>query len=321
MGSITFLIPIIFAILFFVEMIYFRIADRYNIIDKPNERSSHTTITLRGGGIIFPIAALFSYLTTGIYSWFTIGLLTIATVSFWDDIKNLPARVRILAHLTSVSLMFYDLNIFNQAWWYIAAAYILVIGTINAYNFMDGINGITGLYSLVLLVSLGAAATFLSPVLPLIVYVTIGVLVFLFFNFRKRARCFAGDVGSVSMAFIALFIILYLINSTGDLKYILFLSVYGVDSVLTIVHRLILKENIFKAHRKHLYQYLSNQLKWPHLAVSAIYAGIQLIINIWVISETIISVSDAAVVLLSLAAIYILIKRLIITGKLNAIAA
>ena len=321
MSSITFLIPIIFAILFFVEMLYFRIANRCNIIDKPNERSSHTTITLRGGGIIFPIAALFSYFTTGIFSWFTLGLLAIATVSFWDDVKNLPARVRILAHLTSVSLMFYDLSLFNQPWWYIAAAYILVIGTINAYNFMDGINGITGLYSLALLVSLGAAATFLSSMLPLIVYVSTGVLVFLFFNFRKQAKCFAGDVGSVSMAFIALFIILYLIRETGNLKYILFLSVYGVDSVLTIIHRLILKENIFQAHRKHLYQYLSNQLKWPHLTVSAIYTTIQLVINIWVISAGSVKTSEAAIVLVSLGAVYILMKRLIITGKIRPVTA
>lgn len=302
-------------------MIYFRIADRFNIIDKPNERSSHTTITLRGGGIIFPIAAIFSYFSTGIYHWFTLGLIAIATVSFWDDIKNLPARVRILVHLTAVSLMFYDLELFSQPWWYVAAAYILVIGTINAYNFMDGINGITGLYSLVLLASLGVAAGLLSRMLPLTVFTVLGVLVFLFFNFRKRAKCFAGDVGSVSMAFIALFIMLYLIKGTGDLKYILFLSVYGVDSVLTIVHRILLKENIFQAHRKHLYQYLSNQLKWPHLLVSAIYAVIQLVINVWVISSGGIEVSEAAVVLLLLAAVYIVVKRLIITGKLRAVTA
>jgi UDP-N-acetylmuramyl pentapeptide phosphotransferase/UDP-N-acetylglucosamine-1-phosphate transferase len=301
--------------------VYFRIASHYNIIDKPNERSSHTAVTLRGGGIIFPIAALFGFFSTGINPWFTFGLVAIAIVSFWDDVKNLPARIRIIVHLTAVSLMFYDLAMFNQPWWYITAAYILVIGTINAYNFMDGINGITGLYSLVLLISLAAAAGLLSPVLPLIVFVGIGVLVFLFFNFRKRAKCFAGDVGSVSMAFIALFIILFLISETGNLKYILFLSVYGVDSVLTIIHRLILKENIFKAHRKHLYQYLSNQLKWPHLTVSAIYAVIQLVINIWVISAGTIAASEAAIVLASLGAVYVLIKRLIITGKIGPVTA
>lgn len=316
MNEVVYLI--IFAVLFGAEMLYFRIADRFNIIDKPNQRSSHTTITLRGGGIIFSIAAILHFVITGLFPWFTLGLAAIATVSFVDDIKNLSGRIRILVHLAAVSLMFYELNLFATQWWLVVLAYVLVIGTINAYNFMDGINGITGLYSLVFLVSMLRVSQLESFITAdFIIYSIIGCVVFLFFNFRKRAKCFAGDVGSVAMAFIVLFLLIKVIMVTGDYKYILFLGLYGVDSVLTIAQRIILKENIFKAHRRHLYQYLTNELKWPHLTVSALYAIIQLVINGWVMYSGAMAVWEFAAVLAVLGLIYIVVKRLIVVGAIK----
>ncbi|WP_288874995.1 hypothetical protein [uncultured Bacteroides sp.] len=104
------------------------------------------------------------------------------------------------------------------------------------------------------------------------------VLVFCFFNFRKRAKCFAGDVGSVSIAFILLFLIGRLVIETEDFSWIVLLSVYGVDSVLTIIHRLMLHENIGLPHRKHMYQIMANELKIPHVVVSSIYMAVQAII-------------------------------------------
>ena len=104
------------------------------------------------------------------------------------------------------------------------------------------------------------------------------VLVFCFFNFRKKAKCFAGDVGSVSIAFIILFLMGRLIIKTEDSSWIVLLCVYGVDSVLTIVHRLMLHENIGLPHRKHLYQIMANELKVPHVVVSSIYMVVQAVI-------------------------------------------
>ena len=101
------------------------------------------------------------------------------------------------------------------------------------------------------------------------------LLVFNFFNFRVKARCFAGDVGSVSIAFILLFILGRLMWLTQDVRWIVFLVVYGVDTVLTIIHRLILRENISEPHRKHAYQLLANELKWNHLSVSFLYMILQ----------------------------------------------
>ena len=106
------------------------------------------------------------------------------------------------------------------------------------------------------------------------------VFVFCFFNFRKKAKCFAGDVGSVSIAFILLFLIGKLIIQTEDFSWIVLLAVYGVDSVLTIIHRLMLHENIGLPHRKHMYQLMANELKMPHIGVSLIYMMVQSLVII-----------------------------------------
>ena len=267
--------------MFVVMISYFKIADYYNNIDHPNERSSHTEVTIRGGGVIFLFAALFALILHP-ESWLIVlGMFTIGIISFIDDRITLSSKIRIIFHLTAVTLMFFALGIFQLLPWYICAAlYILVIGIINAYNFMDGINGITGLYSLIVLSGLQyvnyKVFSFINP--DLIWLPIMACCVFLFFNFRKRAKCFAGDVGSVTIAFYIIYLILKLILHTENYAYILFLAVYGVDAVLTIVHRLILKQNIFDAHRLHFYQILANEQKWSHLWVSSLYAIIQLII-------------------------------------------
>ncbi|WP_459189450.1 glycosyltransferase family 4 protein [Parabacteroides sp. APC149_11_2_Y6] len=275
---------LIFVLLFVVELIYFRIANRCNIIDKPNQRSSHTCITLRGGGIIFYIGILLYTIIYGFqYFWFFIGLTLIAGISFWDDVHSVPNRVRLIFHFMAMLLMFLQWGLFTGfPLWYILIALVFCTGIINAYNFMDGINGITGGYSLVVLVALVYINSQLVRfVQPEFVYVAIlSVLVFNLFNFRTVAKCFAGDVGAVSIAFIILFLLGKLILQTGDLSYIILLSVYGVDSVFTITHRLMLRENIFEAHRKHAYQLMANELKIPHIVVSGFYMLLQMSITI-----------------------------------------
>lgn len=274
------LYPTLVLLMFGGMILYFKIAGHYSIIDKPNERSSHTDITIRGGGVIFLFATLCSFILQPTFWLPTLGMLIIGVISFIDDRITLSNKIRVLVHLIAVTLMFLSLNVYHLFPWYICIAlYILVIGIINAYNFMDGINGITGLYSLVILGALqyvNYQTPFIQP--DLIWLPTLACLVFLFFNFRKKAKCFAGDVGSISIAFWITFLILKLIIQTEHYAYILFLAVYGVDAVLTIIHRLMLKQNIFEAHRLHFYQILANDQKWPHLRVSVLYAGLQLVI-------------------------------------------
>ena len=345
---------IIAAILVIAELIYFRIADKCNIIDRPNERSSHSSIVLSGGGIIFAISMIVWFLwqmvqgeqgvqdvqgvqkVQGVeeYLPFVLGLVLIAGVSFWDDIHSLPDNVRLVAQFVATGLMFWSVFGFQDSWfmvqdWYwqmaiIIAALIVCVGATNIINFMDGINGITAGYALAVLVPLALVnglnssrvqgfnssivqevqevqgfnssivqevQGFNSSIVPggqgfiepsYLMVVIIGVLVFSWFNFRPKgkAKCFAGDVGSVGIAYILLFAIGRLIVKTGDVTWLIFLLVYGVDGVLTILHRIMLHENLGEAHRKHAYQIMANELKMGHVTVTLIYMALQLAISL-----------------------------------------
>jgi len=305
-------------VLFVLELAYFKVAVRFNIIDKPNERSSHTALTLRGGGIIFYLGALIYFVLSGCqYPWFFLGLTMMTVISFLDDIFTLSNKIRLLVHFASVLLMAYQLDVFEMPWYYLLITFIVVVGVINAYNFMDGINGITACYSLAvggLLMLVNSELGFVAQ--DLLAYTLLGVLVFTFFNFRTKAKCFAGDVGSVAIAYILLFALGALIIKTGNLIYFLFLTVYGIDAVWTIVRRLYLRENIFEAHRSHLYQFLGNEAGMNKLLVSFMYGAIQFLIGwlvIQVADEDLTTQWVFALALLSgLSILYLLLKTWVI---------
>ena len=282
---------IFFVILLILELVYFKIADKFNIIDKPNERSSHSTIVLRGGGIIFLLGAWVWSFSFGFqYPWFLLGLTLVAGVSFIDDIHSLPDLVRLVVQFTAAALAFYQLGMLSGEWFetngvlvgglLILLALIVYVGATNVINFMDGINGITAGYALAVLVPLALASDAADS--NLIAVSILSVLVFCIFNFRPKgkAKCFAGDVGSIGIAFIMLFLIGKVIIATGDLTYLIFLLVYGVDGVLTICHRIMLHENLGEAHRKHAYQLMCNELKIGHVKVSLLYMAMQLVVNL-----------------------------------------
>lgn len=293
--SIWITYAIITAVLLVLELVYFKIADRCNIIDKPNERSSHSTIVLRGGGIIFTLSMLVWAALQGFHGdWgmvtdylpFLIGLLIISGVSFYDDVHSLPDSVRLVAQFVAMALMFWNLDILHwNMWWIVLIAFIVFVGATNIINFMDGINGITAGYSLAVLIPLfvlnnrGGEPFILNSFLGVTI---LSVLVFSFFNFRSRgkAKCFAGDVGSVGIAFIMLFAIGKLILSTNDITWLAFLLVYGVDGCCTIIHRIMLHEKLGEAHRKHAYQLMANELGMSHVVVSLFYMGLQLVISL-----------------------------------------
>lgn len=283
-------------LLLLAELVYFSIADHCNIIDKPNQRSSHTKIVLRGGGIIFLIGAwVWSAFFGFQYPWFLAAVTLAAGVSFIDDIHSLPDSVRLVVQFVAMGLMFYQLDMIHvELWWAVILALIVCVGATNIYNFMDGINGITAGYSLAVLVPLlalnemsggpsassGTAGHFIET--SFIVVTILSVLVFSYFNFRpkNKAKCFAGDVGSVGIAFILLFLIGCLIMKTGDITWLIFLVVYGVDGCCTIVHRIMLHEHLGEAHRKHAYQIMANELGMSHVVVTLIYMAIQLAISL-----------------------------------------
>lgn len=303
---------VILVLLVFLELAYFRVAARCNIIDKPNMRSSHTSITLRGGGIVFLFGAWLYAAFYGLeYGWFLLGLTLVGLVSFVDDIRSLPDSARLVVQFTAMFLMFYQFGILNwHDWWIVLIALIVCVGITNAYNFMDGINGITGGYSLAVaapLVYLNYRLDFIK--MPFLWITGLSLLVFCFFNFRKKAKCFAGDVGSISIAFILIFALGKLILKTGDFAYITLLALYGADSVFTICHRIQLHENLGEAHRKHAYQLMANELKMPHVEVALIYMTIQLAISFGMIFSPLNHYVYLGITILALLAAYLLFMK------------
>ena len=257
---------------------YLKIAPQYNIIDKPNQRSSHTNPTIRGAGIVFPMLFVFFVLMFGHPGGLVdliMGITLLGVVSFYDDVKDVPFGLRLFAQLIAAGLLFNELFVWLWPIWAIVIAGILVIATINAFNFMDGINGISGIYGLVTAISLYTVKQDIA-LLGLIA----ALMAFLFFNLRKKAKCFSGDVGAVSLAFIfAYYVLNYSIEAKNPV-WVLLLSVYGIDAAITIVFRLIRKENILRGHRSHFYQFLANEKQIPHVWVAIFYGLTQALFNI-----------------------------------------
>ena len=275
-------IEFIFLVLFTVELIYFRLAGRFGIVDVPNGRSSHEEVTLRGGGVVFYVAAIAYFLVIGFYyPWTMLGLTIVAAVSFADDIKSLPDSVRLAAQFVGVLLALYEFGgMYTFGWWWLIPALIIGVGVLNAFNFMDGINGLTGGYSLVVLSALLYVNNYVDKFVDnrLLGVMLCACLVFCFFNFRTKATCFAGDVGAVSIAFMIVSLMAKLMMRSGSIGWISFLAVYGVDVVLTIGHRIMLRENLGQAHRKHMYQIMANELKIEHTDVALIYMAVQAVV-------------------------------------------
>ena len=284
---------IIAIVLLVAELLYFKIADHFNIIDKPNERSSHSTIVLRGGGVIFTISILIwmiwqmvqgEWLMVQGYIPFIIGLVLVAGVSFWDDVHSLSDSLRMVVQIMAFMLMFWSLGLMQWSmWWVIPIALFFCVGATNIINFMDGINGITEAYALAMLIPimlLNRDMAFIEE--SYLIVAIIGLLVFSIFNFRPKgkAKCFAGDVGSIAIAFIILFALGKLMYATQDVTYIVFYLLYGIDGSMTIFHRIMLHENLGQAHRKHAFQLMSNELKMGHVTVSLIYMVLQLIVSL-----------------------------------------
>jgi len=298
---ITYLI--IAVILLAAELVYFKIADKCNIIDKPNERSSHTRVVLRGGGIIFTMGLWIWSIWSGFeYPWMLAGVTLAAGISFIDDIHSLPDSLRLVVQFTAMFLVFYQIVdsgmlIVDSQWWeliiYGVIALIVAVGGTNIFNFMDGINGITGGYSLAMIIPLyllNMKYSFMDE--SLLIVMGLSLLEFCFFNFRTKAKCFAGDVGSIGMAMFLVFCIGRLMMVTGDITWIVLFLIYGVDGMMTILHRIMLHENLGQAHRKHAYQLMANELKMKHVVVATIYMVMQLAVSlvaIYVVPDTVVA--------------------------------
>ena len=298
-------------VLLVILLIYLRLAKRYKIFDIPNNRSSHKIITIRGGGIVFPISLFIYFILSGFeYPLFMLGILIISIISFMDDIKSLQPLIRLAVQIIVVLLVLFELFSEVSLFYFLIVLFIM-LGGLNAYNFMDGINGMTASYSLVILSTLyyiNESLLFVDP--DLIIFPLLSVLVFLFFNFRVKALCFSGDVGSLSLALLILFLLFKLIIFTGEPLYALFLIIYAVDSGLTLINRKLNGENVFKPHRSHLYQQLVHLKGYSHLNISLSYSLIQLVINYLIIFH-LIKIGNSIFWLIVLTALSIFMYNLI----------
>lgn len=274
------------ATIIILELIYFFLAKKFHIVDRPNERSSHHRAVLLGAGIIFYLAILFYSLTHGMaYPYFLIGLSVLAIISYIDDLHPLPSWLRLFTQLAAVAVSFWA-DIYSIEVWQLILLVIVFVGILNIYNFMDGINGMLAAYSLVVVGTFAYIDLFVFEFVDIefIVTVLIAILVFGFFNFRSKARCFSGDVGSITMGLIILFLLVRYVKATPEagisVSCLCFILVFLADGLLTIAKRFLSGRNILEAHREHAYETMVNELKIPHLCVSGGYALLQLLINI-----------------------------------------
>lgn len=260
------------------EVAYLQLANRLKIVDTPHHQSSHKGIIVRGGGIVFYLAFLLWSVSHGLrWGGGLLGLSIMAGVSFIDDVHSISPKIRLICQFAAILVMFDHSGLLSRPFHVVFVLAIACVGAMNIYNFMDGINGMTGGYSLVVSMALLYVNENLVHFAPqsLILYVLLSIFVFNLFNFRHRAKCFAGDVGSLSIGFIIVYFVLILALRGHSMSWIAMLSVYLVDGGLTILHRILLRENLMKPHKKHVYQIMANELKMPHLMVSGIYMGLQ----------------------------------------------
>ena len=313
---------LIFIMLFVLEVVYLKIATIIDIKDTPNHRSAHTKPTIRGGAIIIVLAiviySIFFQPSNYQFYYLLIGVLLVATVSFIDDIVLLSSRLRLLVHFTAFSLIFYSLNLFSDltliSLLLLIFMYMLSIGFLNIYNFMDGINGITFLNALVSFSTLLYLNKYYFVFIDskLLIVLILAVLVFGFFNFRKKAICFAGDIGSITIGFSLIYFVLKLYLTSHNPAVFLIFAVYLLDGGWTIIERLFRKENIFEAHRRHLYQLLANDLNMDHLKISTYYFLLQVLVNSLLILSLDFKTNQLialSIIAISLSFIYLIIKR------------
>lgn len=267
---------------------------RRRLLDIPNERSSHTRPTPRGGGLIIVLICLSFYVlytnfAAGDFVWqYFVGALLIAVISWLDDLYSISSLWRILIHAAAAFLIVQTLNetSFLESSRHetdsiriagLCAAFLWTVWLTNAYNFMDGIDGIAGAQA----ACAGVGWLFIGKFLHL---ETVGIfggalavsaLGFLIFN-RHPAKVFMGDVGSAFLGFsFAALPLMAAKKTSGGLFSWLFIGaalvwLFFFDTAITLFRRILKRENFWQAHRTHVYQQLVVS-GFSHTTVAALY--------------------------------------------------
>ncbi len=267
-------------------ILIYKFSYRISLTDIPNIRSSHSIPTPRSGGIGIWLAAVLAGTFFTEYQIHTILAGIAGLIGFLEDRFTLLPRLRLLLQLiisTGVVYLFLGLPASVFAIILFLFWIVFITGTANFYNFMDGINGIAGLTGMVGFGLLAFYSFFLTnePDIALMsAVVSAGCLGFLPFNFPK-AKVFMGDVGSVFLGFVfAVFVVKLSTNLNVFLCVVMFLCTFYADALVTIFYRWRRGENLMKAHRSHLYQHISNELRLPHWKVSLAYTLTQFVFGL-----------------------------------------
>jgi UDP-N-acetylmuramyl pentapeptide phosphotransferase/UDP-N-acetylglucosamine-1-phosphate transferase len=278
-------------------------AERRQIVDLPNERSSHTRATPRGGGLVIVAVTLLCGSLLALvqdpprfwqpYLAYMAGALVVAAVSWLDDLRSLPNSIRFSIHLLGAGIAIAGLGYWDTlalpvlgtiplGGWGAVITAVWIVGLTNAYNFMDGTDGIAGCQALVAgfawaLLGWQAGMTILAGIGLLIACSSLG---FLIHNWPP-ARIFMGDVGSAflgySLAVLPVMYVFFSKDSPGaPVVGLLLVWPFVFDTAFTFIRRLLRRENVFAAHRAHIYQRMSSA-RSGHARVALLYSGLALV--------------------------------------------
>lgn len=276
---------------------------RVRILDVPNERSSHDKPIPKSGGVVIVATFLLGVLAVYLFGdatliqkkyffGFFFASLFIAAISLYDDIRERPFFFKLMGQVvaTAVVMIFgiviHEITIpmvgkVQLGWLAYLLTFLWIVGLTNAYNFMDGLNGMAAGPAVITaffmsLISFHAGSTFVYIICYAIIA---GALGFMVFNF-PHAKLFMGDVGSAFLGFlfanIAIIAALYDHSHTSFFVIPLLLFHYIFDTTFTFFRRLFRKENVFSAHREHLYQ-LFNRLGYSHVFVSCWHFSVNIL--------------------------------------------
>ncbi|MCZ6804999.1 MAG: glycosyltransferase family 4 protein [Proteobacteria bacterium] len=275
----------VFFFSFILTRFLIQFAKKKNIIDVPNDRSSHDKPTPRGGGLSISLSILIYLiviiiikegLTTQNYSLLGIGAVIISIIGILDDVKNLSATIRAFLYLSTSSIFILLITKFTyisfQEIVFISVAILGITGLTNLYNFMDGADGIAGIQAIIAALPAGILFYVLNEYeFALLCFTLVASTTgFLIWNWPP-ARIFMGDVGSCALGFIfgGLIFITYLQKSISINIWLVLLSFFIVDATLTLIKRVINRERWYQAHRSHAFQrYLQMGHSHTQLAIT-----------------------------------------------------
>lgn len=264
-------------------LVYFRLAVHWGLLAVPEIRSSHTRPVIKAAGFIIPLGVfIFSLLLDILNIYVIAGLVVLSVISFIDDMKGLSVSLRLGVQCMAAGLLVYWLWTIDEAVWFLILALPWCIGHLNASNFMDGINGMLILNMAGLFAIYAASDIVRDEAFVYVLWLVVALLILLaFFNVRSKAVCFLGDVGSISLGWLSFVGIIYLIALSGQLSLIFSMSVFYVDTGMTLLYRLWSGKNIFQPHREHLYEILYNEAGISPIIISLSYLALQLLVNLY----------------------------------------